>query len=278
MGYQSIKRRIYEILETAKDGDTASLLFDYFIVILIVINIAAIVLVTVKPLYENYFWLFLIISLVSLVAFSVEYFLRLWTCNLSTDYQKPFLGRIKWALTPYAIIDLLVILPFYLLVFFGIDVTGLIVLRIFRVFKIVRYSDSINKIIAVLKAEKETLITAYAVLFIVLIIAATMMYQFEHAAQPEEFSSIPAAMWWGVITLTTVGYGDIVPITVGGKLFGSVIALIGIGLFALPAGILASGFAKHLDGFRESTDDEKVYLCPHCKNEVQTKDLWEKNR
>ena len=276
MGYESIKRRIYDILETAKDGDTASLLFDYFIVTLIAISIAAVILITVKPVFENYVLAFVVISVISLVVFTIEYLLRLWTCNISSDYQKSFWGRIKWALTPFAIVDLFVILPFYLLIFFGVDITGLIVLRIFRVFKIVRYSDSINNIIAVLKAEKNTLVTSYAVLFIVLIIAATLMYQFENAAQPEAFSSIPAAMWWGVITLATVGYGDIVPITVGGKMFGAVIALIGIGIFALPAGVLASGFAKQFEKNKESEEGEKVYLCPHCKNEVLEKDLWQK--
>ncbi|MBN2734863.1 MAG: ion transporter [Methanomicrobiaceae archaeon] len=276
MGYKSIKKRVYEVLEASCDSDTAGFVFDSCIVGLIALNIAVIILASVSSFYAKHYAFIILVSAITLVVFSAEYLLRLWTCNLSSDYQKPVIGRIKWMLTPYAIIDLLAILPFYLFIIFGVDVTGLIVLRVFRVFKIVRYSDSINNIIAVLKNEKDTLITSYAVLFIVLIVAATIMFQFENAAQPEAFSSIPASMWWGVITLATVGYGDITPITPAGKIFGSLIALIGIGIFALPAGILASGFARQLEKKDEAMEDERVYLCPHCKNEVRMKDLWRK--
>jgi voltage-gated potassium channel len=278
MGKKSIKNRVYDVLEPAGAGNTAALIFGYFIIGLIVLNISVMILESVNSFYENYFRFFIFVSALSLVVFSIEYALRLWTCNVSQEYKNPVSGRLKWIFTPYAMIDLLAILPFYMFAIFGVDVTGLVVLRIFRVFKIVRYSDSINNIIAVLKNERDTLVTAYAVLFIVLIVAATLMFQFENAAQPEAFSSIPATMWWGVITLTTVGYGDITPITAPGKIFGSIIALIGIGIFALPAGILASGFAKQLERSEKMEEDKNVYLCPHCKNEVLITDLWKKNR
>lgn len=278
MGHISIKKRIYDVLEPAGAGNAAALIFGYFIVGLIVLNITVMILGSVDAFYQSYFLFFALVSALSLVAFSVEYLLRLWTCTLSADYKKPFSGRLKWIFTPYAMIDLLAILPFYLFVIFGVDVTGLVVLRVFRVFKIVRYSDSINSIFSVLKNEKDTLITTYAVLFIVLIVASTLMFQFENAAQPDAFSSIPATMWWGVITLTTVGYGDITPITAPGKIFGAMIALIGIGIFALPAGILASGFAKQLEQSEKVKEENDVYLCPHCRNEVKINDLWKKNK
>ncbi len=274
----SLKSRIYEVLEASRERDAAGCLFDYFITGLIALNIFVIILGSVSAIYIRYFDFIIFVSAFTLVVFSAEYLLRLWVCTLSFEYKNPVFGRLNWMLTPYAVIDLLAVLPFYLFIIFGVDVTGLVVLRVFRIFKIVRYSDSINNIIAVLKNEKDTIITTYAVLFIVLIVAATIMYQIENAAQPEAFSSIPASMWWGVITLATIGYGDITPITPAGKIFGSLIALLGIGIFALPAGILASGFSRQLEEKGRAEEEKNVYLCPHCKNEVTMKDLWKKEK
>ncbi len=197
-------------------------------------------------------------------------------------YASPVRGRLAWAITPFALIDLLVVFPFYLNIFFGINLTGLVVLRVFRVFKLIRYSESINTIARVVKAQKDMLITAYLVLFIALISASTLMFQIESPAQPDKFTSIPATMWWGIVTLATVGYGDIVPITAAGKILGGFIILIGIGIFALPAGILASGFTQELQKKAAKARSGHpgggggVYLCPHCKSEIHESDLWRK--
>ncbi|WOF17006.1 ion transporter [Methanoplanus sp. FWC-SCC4] len=276
MKINSLKERTYEILESLKEDDRTSRLFELFIVFLIFLNVLLLILESIETFAEQHLIFLALFSVFSLFVFSIEYLLRLWSCTVNPSYKNPVFGRLKWALTPYALIDLIVILPFYLLVFFGVDLTGLVILRVFRLFKIIRYSESINTIIRVVKAEKDTLITTYFVLFIVLIVAATMMYQFENAAQPEVFSNIPDAMWWGVITLTTVGYGDIYPVTIGGRFFGAIIALIGIGIFALPAGILASGFSRHQEEFDKKKDEDEVYLCPHCKKEIMKNDLWHK--
>jgi voltage-gated potassium channel len=276
MDHLTIRRRVYEILEPAREGDLASYAFDIFIMLVIVLNIASMVFLSVRGVRDGMpgvALMLILLSILTLVVFLVEYLLRLWSCVEDPDYRQPLLGRLRWARTPYALIDLLVILPYFLLVFFGINITGLVILRVFRLFKIVRYSDSVSLIIRVVRAEKDTLITTYMALFIVLIAAATLMYQVEYPAQPEAFSDIPAAMWWGVITLTTTGYGDMVPITPVGKMLGAVIALIGIGIFALPAGILASGFSKVLS---QEVDDEESYLCPHCRQEVKRGELWRK--
>lgn len=278
MSIASIRKRVYEILEPARDGDRASLSFDIFITLVIFLNITVMILLTVQQIREYYHYfgiLLLLISVSTLFIFVIEYILRIWSCTADPEYKNPVFGRLKWALTPYALIDLIVILPYFLLVFFGIDFTGIVVLRVFRLFKIVRYSDSISLIVRVVKMEKNTLITTYLVIFIVLVASATLMYQVEYSAQPESFANIPDAMWWGVITLTTTGYGDIVPITPAGKLLGGIISLIGIGIFALPAGILASGFTKALE---KSMEYEKKYKCPHCGNEIPHEELWVKNK
>jgi voltage-gated potassium channel len=282
MAISALKMRLYQILEPAKPGDRASFLFDAFITIVILISIIVMVFATIPGLLDGHHLLFVVLFTFSMIVFSIEYPLRLWACTADPRYSSTVFGRLKWAVTPFAIIDLLAVLPFYLEVFVGINVTGLVVLRVFRLFKLVRYSDSINLILRVVKEQRNTLFTAYAVLFIVLIAASTLMFEIENPAQPDHFSSIPATMWWGIVTLTTVGYGDIVPITPAGRFLGGVITLIGIGIFALPAGILASGFTGELEKKMEAEEEamrEKrhaVYLCPHCHNEISENDLWRK--
>jgi len=279
MDLVSIRRWVYDVLEPSAKGTRESYAFGIFISIVILLNIGAMVLLSVQEIREAspvVMTLLVFINGSTIFIFIIEYFLRLWSCAADPMYQKPVSGRLKWAMTPYALIDLIVILPFFLLIFGGINITDLAVLRVFRLFKLIRYSDSLNLIIRVIKAEKNTLITTYLVLGIVLIAAGSLMYEVECPAQPEAFSSIPDAMWWGVITLTTTGYGDIVPVTPLGKALGTVIALIGIGIFALPAGILASGFSNALKNEISNDDNDEVYLCPHCKQELRRSDLWKK--
>ena len=149
-------------------------------------------------------------------------------------------------LTPLAIIDLIAILPFFLGLYLSLDLRFLRVLRLLRLFKLTRYSTAMGALLDVLQEEAQTLVAAFVVLLMMLVISASGIYLLEHKVQPEHFGSIPAAMWWSIITLTTVGYGDITPITPMGKFFGGIISLIGVGMVALPAAILASGFAENL--------------------------------
>lgn len=202
-------------------------------------------------------------------VFTIEYILRLWTCTADDRFRSPIKGRIRFAATPLALVDLMAILPFYLEIIMLIRaldlrfIRALRLFRLFRLFKMGRYSEALKTLGNVLKQKKEELfITVFAIL-ILLITASSLMYFVEKDAQPEAFSSILAAMWWGVSTLTTVGYGDIYPITAIGKFLGALIALLGIGMFALPAGILASGFAEEMQKKRG-----KRRICPHCGKDI----------
>ena len=143
MDISALKLRVYQILEPAKPGDRASFLFDVFITIVILISITVMIFDTVPWLLNSYDSIFRILIIFSMIVFSIEYPLRLWACTADPRYPSPLAGRLKWAVTPFALIDILTVLPFYLL-FVGINVTGLVVLRVFRLFKLVRYSDSIN--------------------------------------------------------------------------------------------------------------------------------------
>ncbi|MFC7202834.1 ion transporter [Haloferax namakaokahaiae] len=253
------KARTHRLLEVG--GDTREeLIFDWGIMALIAANVVAVILSTVDALYLQYQALFQLFELVSVSIFTLEYLGRIWAVTVNEGYSGPVTGRIRYALKPMLIIDLLAILPFYV-GFFFVDLRFLRALRLFRFFrllKLARYSQSIRSFKRVLQDKREDLVVSISATLILLVLAASMMYFFERTAQPDVFSSIPAAFWWAVVTLTTVGYGDVYPVTFGGRLFAAIVAFLGIGLFALPASILSSGFVE-----QSSTADSPTY-CPHC--------------
>jgi len=263
---QDLRGRIWEILEVADDDDRESRNFDIFIMTLILLNVVAVILETVDSLSSRYGVFFSIFEVFSVTIFTIEYILRLWTCTVITadkGFWKTLKGRIKFALTPFALIDLMAILPFYLPMIFAVDLRFLRILRLLRfgrLFKILRYSSAPVDIIRdVLKGKKTELGIALSVVIILLVFASSLMYFVEHAAQPNAFPNIPAAMWWGVATLTTVGYGDVYPITPMGKSLGAIIAMLGILMFALPTGILSSGFTEKIrEEPEEKLDQEEI--------------------
>jgi voltage-gated potassium channel len=261
------RKRTYRILEKAVDDDVASKWFDLFIILLISLNIAAVIMETVEGLSARYHIYFYYFEFFSVCVFSVEYLLRIWACVEDPRYRAPFTGRLRFMFSPLSIADLLAVLPFYLPMLVTVDLRMLRILRFLRFIRILkfgRYSESIQILGRVMRSRKEEMGIVLLVVAIMLLIASSLLYFVENEAQPQAFSSIPASMWWGIATLTTVGYGDIYPVTPLGKLFGAVLALFGIGLFALPAGILASGFAEELQSRKE--DDRS---CPHCGKTIE---------
>jgi voltage-gated potassium channel len=213
---------------------------------LIFLNVISIALDSVPSLLANYEQEFYRFEVFSVSVFTVEYLIRIWSSiELErVDSSRPILGRIKYMLTPLVLIDLVAIIPFYLVFFVSADLRFLRVIRLLRIFKLTRYSGAMATLLEVLREEASALGAAAFILFILLILASSGIYLIEQDVQPLAFGSIPSAMWWSIVTLTTVGYGDVVPITVGGKLFGALIALVGVGMVALPTGIIASGFAN----------------------------------
>jgi len=192
-----------------------------------------------------------IIEVVSVLIFTVEYFLRLYgsaSAPNRPNHERTTTWQKRWTYlkSPMALVDLMAILPFYLSVFVAFDLRILRIFRVMRILKIGRYSRSMQTLITVLRNESHSLIAALSVLLLFTIIAATCIYYIEHAAQPDVFSSIPASLWWALVTLTTVGYGDAVPITALGKIFGGLITIMGICFYALPAGILSSSYTSQM--------------------------------
>ena len=267
--YERLKRRVYEIVECPPRADGARTAFDYFdffIMALVVVNVIAVILETVQTIAAPYDRHFRAFEVFSVVVFTTEYLLRLWACTCDPRYAGAIKGRIKFALSPMAVIDLLAILPFYL-EFAAVDlrfIRSLRLFRLFRVFKLARYSASMRTLVRVLDAKKEELLVTLFVVVVMLVFSSSAMYYAENEAQPDKFDSIPSSLWWGVATLTTVGYGDIFPVTPLGKLLGGLIAVLGVGIFALPTGILASGFAEELQKRRK----RESVMCPHCGRDV----------
>lgn len=255
------RRRAYGLFEVGA-GSRRGYWFDTAIMILILANVLAVILETVDPLYAAFGREFYLFELGSVVVFSVEYGGRLWTATEHPEYDHPIWGRLRFAASPFMVIDLLAILPFFIGAIVDLRILrALRLLRFLRLFKLARYSASLRAFSRVLAKKREDLVITTTVGGILLLVASSLMYFAERAAQPEAFSSIPAAVWWGVITLTTVGYGDVYPVTPLGRVLGTTVAVVGIGLFALPASILASGFIE------EAGSGPRT--CPHCGEPIE---------
>jgi len=262
----SVKRRVFEILHVASDTDAAARAVNVFIMALIIVSVVSVVLETVKPIASAHTLFFKTVEAVTVAVFTVEYVLRLWTAPMDPRFAGALLGRVRFALTPLALVDLAAVAPFYIPMVFVLDLRFLRAVRLFRLFrlfKLGRYSRSLQTFGRVMADKKEDMVVTLFIVFLLIILTSSVMYFVESAAQPDKFSSIPAAMWWAVVTLTTVGYGDIYPITPVGKLLGTVVAILGIGVFALPTGILGSAFVEELQKRRAGG-----IVCPHCGKKI----------
>lgn len=259
-----IRKRTFEIIQTANGNDIYSKIFDISIIVLILLNVVFIMVDTfqiptfLKTLIK-YFDVF------TSVVFTVEYLLRLWTAPLLYNNYSNFKSRIKYIFSFMSIIDLLAIIPFYLPMIFPLNLKALRLLRItrlFRVFKFNRYTSALHNVITVFKLKSSQLISSIVTVFMLIILSSILMYSIESVAQPDNFKNIFDSMWWAVATFTTVGYGDIYPITPIGKLLSAIIALLGIGLVAVPTGIISAGFIEQIE-----QNDEKHY-CPYCGKKI----------
>ena len=239
-----MRKRIYEILEIADIGDSTSKAFDIFIITLIFLNILALILSTVPDINLEFSAFFDFFESISVAIFTLEYFARIYSSIENPNYSKIVSGRIRYMFRPMLLIDLISILPFYLS-FLGVDLRSLRILRVIRILrllKLIRYVKALDRIVNAVKDRSIEIVIALALISFLVLISATLMYYAEKEAQPDVFTSIPAAMWWAVATLTTVGYGDTYPVTSIGKILGSLIAVFGISAIAIPTAILSDAF------------------------------------
>ncbi|MDC0948008.1 ion transporter [Gammaproteobacteria bacterium] len=252
----SLRHRVAQIIDPEGNSRINSVIN---ITLMMAIFISLVSIIAESALTTEVLWLeiFRAIEYTTVALFGVEYLLRIWSCVDLESWQdkRPIRGRLRYAMQPMMLIDLLAILPLLLIWILPDELVLLRTLRLLRVFKLTRYSRSMQVLIEVLRSEAATFSASLFIMLILVVIAASGMHVVERQVQPEHFGSIPQAMWWALVTLTTVGYGDIVPITVAGKLFGALITIIGVGMVALPAGILASGFGEQLRRSRDQYSD-----------------------
>ena len=251
--YKRIKRLVFEVIQSSAAASPrtriASSIFDGVIMTLIVFSVLSVFICT----FTIPDWLFRIlirIEFVSIIVFTVEYALRIWTANLLFPELNPVRARIRYILSPMAIIDLISILPVLLPILHTYNLVGFRVfrlVRLLRIFKLNRYSDALAAIGEVFRSKAQQMIASIFFVFMILILASLLIYYAEHDAQPEQFGNAFSGLWWSVATLTTVGYGDIYPITPIGRILGAIIAILGIGMVAVPTSILSAGFMEMIE-------------------------------
>jgi len=279
-----MKQKLYHLLEPSLHRqDRSERLFDAVIVGLILLSVGAVILLTDPTIAETVGGPLQAFQWFATVVFTIEYLLRVYVCTADPKYAHPVLGRVRFMLSPMAMVDLLAILPFYLVALLApsSDLAGaMLMLRMLRLLKLFRYSTSLMVFAQVLREKANQLLAGFLMTGVLLVIASSLVYFAERKVQPGAFESIPQTMWWGIVTLTTVGYGDVSPVTPLGQLAGAITAVFGIGLVALPSGILASGFIETFESADEGGDDasqtqqgstgsSEDEACPRCGQSVR---------
>ena len=249
----TLRARVHQVLEDPESP--AGGFVRWLLATLIVANVLAVVMETVPSVHASGARFFRVFKWFSLLVFAVEYALRLWSAG-EVERYRGVLGRLRWAFSMAAVIDLLAIVP----AMFVTDMRLVRVLRLARLIRIAklgRYSLALRTLRRVVNARMPDLASLSFVLLILLVLSSSLMFHLEHEAQPDQFSSIPATMWWGIVTLTTIGYGDMAPITVEGRMLGALVAILGIGMFALPAGLLGGAFLEELGKARRQAREQR---------------------
>lgn len=261
--YHKTKKKVHSLLHPQVGATHWDKFLNGFIIVLIILNVGAVILETVPSIHDPYPEFFRIFDMVSVIIFTIEYILRVWSCTHDPRYAHPVYGRLKYLVSWEAIIDLLAILPFYIHVVVGLDLRVLRILRLLRLLRLYRLTDymkSARLVKNVFRKRASDLKLSLVIILSLVVIAACIIYFAEHRVQPEKFSSIPATLWWSIITVTSVGYGDMVPVTDIGKILTGIISLLGLAVYALPAGIITAGFLDESRKVRKQKSD----FCPHC--------------
>jgi len=274
---RTLREKIFSLLHPTPTSGELHHVIDNLIMLSVLASVVSIILETVPEIHQVFSGVFYAIEITTVTIFTVEYIGRVYACCELEKYNRPLLGRLQYMSSPSALIDLLAILPFFVgLVFHEtLDLRFLRVFRLSRLLKLTRYTGTLNTMYKAIHRERRVLFAAAFMMILLVILTASLGYELEHDAQPDKFDTIPAAMYWAVITLASVGYGDLTPITPLGRAMTVGISLIGIGIFAIPAGLMASAFTDQLRIDREAFENEfrealaKGKLSPHDRQSLE---------
>jgi voltage-gated potassium channel len=261
--YHKIKHKVHVLLHPEIGESRADKIINISIITLIILNVIAVMLETVEDIHKQYEVFFYYFDLFSVIIFTVEYVLRVWSCNHDPKYRHSIIGRLRYMVSLGALIDLLAFLPYYIHVIVGLDLRMLRILRLLRflrLFRLTAYMRAARMVTNIFKTRMSELLLSLVLAIFLIIIASCLLYFAEHNVKNTDFTSIPATIWWAVVTLTTTGYGDMIPATAIGKLLTAIIMMAGVAFFALPAGIITAGFLEEF----KSEKKLKGKTCPHC--------------
>lgn len=251
------RKKLFRIIEVGNDLNRISRAYDYINAAAIVLNLVVSILLTFSEMKENYGKILVVVEGITVAFFAVDYVLRIWTARfLYPKLSEPRAIR-KYVLSFTGVVDLLSFLPYYLPFFFPAGTVAfrmIRIVRIFRLFKINAYYDSLNVITDVIAGRIQQLISSVFIILVLMTASSLCMYSLEHEAQPEVFTNAFSGIWWATSTLLTVGYGDIYPITTLGKVFGILISFLGVGMVAIPTGIISAGFVEKYSNIKKSTE------------------------
>ncbi len=262
------KITIFRLVEKGSHGQKLNRVFDYFIQSLIIASVVVIILESIPEINLEHNKILYSFNVFTIIIFSIEYLMRLYVSDLTHPSTNRLKSALKFIFSGYGLIDLMAIIPFYLPRLIMLDLRFVRILRLIRflrILKVNRYNDSLNLIWSVIKEKRSELAVTGFVTFLILPLASFIMYYVEGEKQPEQFPNILASFWWAIATLTTVGYGDVYPITALGKFISGFIAIIGIGLVALPTGLISAGFISKIENRKNPSCNN---VCPHCGKEL----------
>ena len=251
---RTFRQKVHAVVFPSAYGGSLHTIFDTFIVIWVIVSVMAVILESVQGIHYLLNLEFIVLDAIAVSIFTLEYCLRMYCCVEEPGYQRAVSGRLKMAKSTSSIIDLLAIAPFFLEVFLHhlIDLRFMRIFRLLRLLKLSRYTGATQSLSKVIAREWPVMAASTFIMLLLVVMTASLGFLFEHEAQPDKFENIPQAIYWAVITLASVGYGDISPITPAGRAMTIVLSLIGIGIFAIPAAILSSAFTDQLKRDREA--------------------------
>ena len=255
--WEKRKQRVFEIIEIGTHYDYTSRAYDFFNALSILVNLTVSILYTFNDIEAKYGTLLLDIEAFTVATFLIDYLLRIWTSQCLHPELTPLQALRKYVFSFMGIVDLLSFLPYYLPIFFpsgAVAFRMLRIVRIFRIFRINAYYDSLNVITEVIVGKKQQLFSSVFIILVLMVASSLCMYSLENRAQPEVFSNAFSGIWWAASTLLTVGYGDIYPITTLGKMFGIFITFLGVGMVAIPTGIISAGFVDQYSRIKRMSE------------------------